>query len=63
MKSYDRYDFRLNNEIKDARLKDIERLIFVFAHFNIDPSNSIYQNVIDEMRTCWDTTRMIEISK
>lgn len=54
---------RFNSELKTARLKDIERLIFVFSCLNIDPNNSIYKNVIEELRTTWDTSRASEISK
>ncbi|EZA53791.1 hypothetical protein DMN91_012094 [Ooceraea biroi] len=53
---------RLNSEIKTARLKDIERLVYVFANLNIDPNNSVYENVINELRTTWDTSRAREIS-
>lgn len=53
-------NFRLNSELKTARLKDIERLIFCFTSLNID--SDIYQNVIEELRATWDTTRAEEIS-
>ncbi|EFN63850.1 FAST kinase domain-containing protein 5 [Camponotus floridanus] len=54
---------RFNNEIETARLKDIERLIFSLSTFNIDPNNSIYSNVIEELRATWDTSRAHEISE
>lgn len=54
---------RFNNEIKTARLKDFERFLFVLACFNIDKNNSVYQNIIEELRTTWDTSRACEISK
>jgi len=60
--TYDTYILRFNNEIKTARLKDIERLIFSLSTFNIDPNNSIYSNVIEELRATWDTNRASEIS-
>lgn len=54
---------RLNKELQTARLKDLERFILTFSILNIDSSNSIYQNVIEELRTTWDTTRAFEIEK
>jgi len=54
------YNFRFNSELKTARLKDMERLIFSFISLNID--SSIYQNVIEELRATWDTSRAEEIS-
>ncbi|KAL6438043.1 hypothetical protein ACFW04_004361 [Cataglyphis niger] len=59
----DRIIRRFNSEIKTARLKDFERFIWVLANLNFDPSNSIYQNVIEELRASWDTRRAREISK
>lgn len=59
----DRIIARFNSEIKTARLKDFERFIFVLASLNVDPSNSIYQNVIEELRATWDTSRAQEISQ
>lgn len=59
----DRIIKRFNSEIKTARLKDFERFFFVLASFNVDPSNSIYQNVIEELRASWDTSRAQEISE
>lgn len=59
----DRIIRRFNNEIKTARLKDFERFILVLANFNFDPSNNIYQNVIEELRASWDTRRAQEISE
>lgn len=61
--TYNSYVFRFNNEIKIARLKDIERFIFMLSTFNIDSNNSIYSNVINELRTTWDTSRAQEISE
>lgn len=54
---------RFNSEIKIARTKDLERLIYTLAIFNVAPNNSIYQNVIEEMRATWDTSRAQEISE
>ncbi|XP_012223331.1 FAST kinase domain-containing protein 5, mitochondrial [Linepithema humile] len=51
---------RFNSELKTARLKDIERLIFSFVSLNID--SNIYQNVVEELRATWDTSRAREIS-
>lgn len=61
--TYDSYILRFNNEIETARLKDIERLIFSLSTFNIDPNNSIYSNVIEELRATWDSNRASEISE
>ncbi|KAL6259176.1 hypothetical protein P5V15_009097 [Pogonomyrmex californicus] len=54
---------RLNKEVKTARLKDFERLLFTFSILNIDSSNSVYQNVIEDLRATWDTSRAKEIAK
>ncbi|KMQ93667.1 fast kinase domain-containing protein 5 [Lasius niger] len=59
----DRMIRRFNSELKTARLKDFERFIFVLASLNVDSSNSVYQNMIEELRTTWDTSRANEISK
>ncbi|XP_012530877.1 uncharacterized protein LOC105833583 [Monomorium pharaonis] len=52
---------RLNEELQTARLKDIERFLFTFSILNID--SSIYQNIVEELRGSWDTTRASEIKK
>lgn len=59
----DRIITRLNKELKIARLKDFERFLYTFSILNIDSSNSVYQNVIEELRTTWNTTRASEIQK
>lgn len=51
---------RFNSEVKTARIKDFERLIYTLTIFNIDPNNSIYKNVIEEIR---NTSRAQEISE
>lgn len=60
---YNSFGSRLNSELKITRLKNIERLIFVFATLNIDPSNNIYHNVVEELRDTWDTSRALEIAQ
>ncbi|XP_029171073.1 uncharacterized protein LOC114940524 isoform X2 [Nylanderia fulva] len=59
----DRLIKRFNSEIKTARLKDFERFCFVLACLNVDKSNSVYQNIIEELRRTWDTSRAGEISQ
>lgn len=52
---------RLNKELKTARLKDLERLLYTFCILNIN--SSIYENVVEELKDTWDTTRACEIEK
>ncbi|KYN06823.1 PREDICTED: FAST kinase domain-containing protein 5, mitochondrial [Cyphomyrmex costatus] len=59
----DRIIGRLNKELKTARLKDFERLLYTFSILNINSGNSVYQNVIEELRTTWNTTRASEIQR
>ncbi|TGZ49278.1 uncharacterized protein [Temnothorax longispinosus] len=60
----DRIIGRLNRELKTARLKDFERFFYTFSIFNIDSkTNDVYENVIEELRATWDTTRAAEIAK
>ncbi|XP_012063545.1 PREDICTED: FAST kinase domain-containing protein 5, partial [Atta cephalotes] len=59
----DRIITRLNKELKTARLKDFERLLYTFVILDINSNNSVYQNVIEELRTTWNTTRAFEIQK
>ncbi|KAG5317022.1 FAKD5 protein, partial [Acromyrmex heyeri] len=54
---------RLNKELKTARLKDFERFLYTFVILDISSNNSVYQNVIEELRTTWNTTRASEIQK
>ncbi|XP_025163347.1 uncharacterized protein LOC105183367 isoform X2 [Harpegnathos saltator] len=54
---------RVNNELTSARIKDLERLIFFCTSFNIDSSNKIYHNVIEELRDSWYTRRAYEIDQ
>ncbi|XP_011880292.1 PREDICTED: FAST kinase domain-containing protein 5 isoform X2 [Vollenhovia emeryi] len=54
---------KFNRELKFARIKDIERFLYTFSIFNIDSSHNIYQNVIEELRNTWYTTRAGEIAK
>ncbi|XP_014615468.1 PREDICTED: uncharacterized protein LOC106793218 [Polistes canadensis] len=42
---------RFYNEIKNARLKDIEKLTFALSTFSIDTTNPIYNKIIEEL-TC-----------
>lgn len=49
--------------MKTARIKDFERFLYTFCILNIDSSNPVYQNMINELRATWHTTRANEIAK
>lgn len=40
---------RFYNEIKNARLKDIEKLTFALSVFSIDTTNPIYNKIVEEL--------------
>ncbi|XP_032677361.1 uncharacterized protein LOC116846978 [Odontomachus brunneus] len=54
---------RLNNELTTARIKDFERFMYVFTTFNIDSSNKIYHNMVEELRSTWYTRRAHEMKE
>lgn len=54
---------RSNNEIQTVRIKDLERIVYFLAIFNVDRNNSVYHNVIQELRNTWYTKRALEIQR
>lgn len=41
--------FRMYNEIKTARLKDIEKLTYALNIFSVDTTHPIYDKIIEEI--------------
>lgn len=56
---------RLEKEMKTARLKDIERVIYSICTIapTTDHYTNIYQKLVNEMMLTYNTTRMAEINK